>query len=90
MEAIANQALFIELFWSSLWLDLVQHLAGKQQLQHLYMKKDTTSVTTKIRITPVDPPKLKATILSLSVSEAEVRILSFTWGVDCPLHKSVS
>ena len=50
------------------------------------MKKDTTSAITKIRITPVEPPKLKATILSLSVSEAEVRILSFTWGVDCPLH----
>ena len=50
------------------------------------MKKDNTSAITIIRITLVEPPKLKATILSLSVSEAEVRILSFTWGVDCPLH----
>ena len=33
---------------------------------------------------------MNATILSLSVSEAEGRILSFTWGVVCPLHISMS
>ena len=38
----------------------------------------------------VDPLKLNAIILSLSVSEAEVRILSLTWGVGCPLHMLMS
>ena len=79
MDAMANHAFCCASLWLSL---LVRHLDGKQQPQHRYMKKDTTSVTTKIMIILVD----NATILSLSVSEAEVRILSFTWGVDCPLH----
>ena len=87
MDAMANQAFCCASLWLSL---LVQHQDGKQQPQQQYMKKDTTSVTTKIMIILVDPPKLNATILSLSVSEAEVRILSFTWGVVCPLHISVS
>ena len=57
-----------------------------QQLQQRYIKKDPTSITNRKTIILVEPPKLNATILSLSVLEAEVRILSFTWGVVCPLY----
>ena len=50
------------------------------------MKKDITRAITRIRMTPVEPPKLKATMASLSVSEADVRMLSSTWGVSLLLH----
>ena len=47
------------------------------------MKKDSTSAITKITKTPVEPPKLNATMASLSVSEADVRIVSSAWGAVC-------
>ena len=83
IEAIPSQAWH----WASFWfILLVRHRVGKQQLQQHQTMKEPTSITTKMTIILVDPPKLNAIILSLSVSEAEVRILSLTWGVGCPLH----
>ena len=62
---------------------------GIQHLQNWYMKNVSTNANTNISMTPVEPPKLKATIASLSVSEAEVRMLSSTWGAFWALHISV-
>ena len=65
------------------------HRSGIQHLQNWYMKNVSTNAITKISMTPVEPPKLKATMASLSVSEAEVRMLSSTWGAFWVLHISV-
>ena len=75
--------------WSLDGLCLCPQRWGIQHLQNWYRKNVSTSANTKISMTPVEPPKLKATIASLSVSEAEVRIESSTWGLCWDLHISV-
>ena len=75
--------------WSLDGLCLCPQRWGIQHLQNWYRKNVSTSANTKISMTPVEPPKLKATIASLSVSETEVRIESSTWGAFWVLHISV-
>ena len=89
---IAKASVIIALFTA--WLSLVGlccllQRPGIQHLQNWYRKKDSTSAITKITKTPVEPPKLKATMASLSVSEADVRIVSSTWGAVCVFPISV-
>ena len=72
------------------WLSLfgLCCLLQRPSIQHLhnwYRKKDTTTAVTKITKTPVEPPKLNATTDSLSVSEVDVRIVSWAWGAACEL-----
>ena len=69
--------------WSLDDLCLCPQRWGIQHLQNWYRKKDSTSAITKITKTPVEPPKFNATMASLSVSEADVRIVSSAWGAVC-------
>jgi len=95
--AIASAIIALFDPWLSLfdpWLSLfgLCCLLQPPPIQHLhnwYRKKDTTTAVIKITKTPVEPPKLNATADSLSVSEVDVRIVSWACGAVRELHMLV-